>query len=241
MAMAAFSYAAFAPTGLGPIMGGWIVQTRGFRLIYWIIFAMAGALTIGLYFIMRETRESILLSRKAARLRLQTGDERFVAQADEERASLSTIIRVALTRPVRLFITEPVLQAFSLWISFAWSVLYLLLISIPIVFGQVYSFSLGQTGLVFITQIVGATIGVVISFWGDRAYHRHCQRLGPEARMYAGMVGGLLLPIGCWIFTWTSYSNIHWIVPCIGITITYAGLMLIYLTSERRRTFAKQC
>lgn len=71
----------------------------------------------------QETRESVLLSKKAAKLREETGDHRYVAQADEERASLATILRVSLTRPVRLFLTEPVLQAFTMWASFAWMVL----------------------------------------------------------------------------------------------------------------------
>lgn len=117
--MAMFAFAAFAPTGLGPVMFGYVAQLRGFRLCFWILFAMAGAFTAVIAFFQVETRESVLLSRKARWLREETGDSRFVAQADEERASLATILKVSLTRPVRLFFTEPVLQAFTLWVSFA--------------------------------------------------------------------------------------------------------------------------
>lgn len=199
---------------------------------------------------MKETRESVLLSAKAKRLRLKSGDKRFVAQADEERASLAVIMKVALTRPVRLFFTEPVLQAFTIWLSFACklkqilqyiatliclayagAVLYLLLVSIPIIFTEVYAFSIGQVGLVYITQIVGSVAGTVICLWGDKMYHRHFDTHGPEARMWTGMSGGILFPLGCWIFTWTSWKFVHWIVPCIGVTILYAGLLLIYLTA----------
>ena len=40
------------------------------------------------------------------------------------------------------------------------AVLYLLLFSIPIVYGPVYGFNLGEIGLVFTTQIVAAFLGL---------------------------------------------------------------------------------
>jgi len=54
--------------------------------------------------------------------------------------------------------------------------------------------------------------------------------MGPEARMYTGMAGGILFPLGCWIFAWTSFPSIHWIVPTIGAGILFAGMFLLYLT-----------
>jgi hypothetical protein len=123
-------------------MFGYVVQYRSFRLVQWIMFALVGAFTVILACVARETRESVLLSRKAKRLRQETGDQRFVAQADEERASIGTILKVSLTRPFRLFLTEPTIQAFTASISYAWAVLYILLISIPIVFRDVYGFGI---------------------------------------------------------------------------------------------------
>ena len=49
--------------------------------------------------------------------------------------------------------------------------------------------------------------------------------------MYAGMIGGVLVSIGAWQFAWTTWSSIHWLVPLIGITILYSGLLQIYLTA----------
>merc|ERR1712093_341683 len=199
--MLAFSFAAFAPTGLGPVAFGYATTAVGFRVVGWVNFAMAAIFAIALGIFQKETREGVLLSKKAARIRKETGDNRYVAQADEERASLATIIKVTLTRPVRLFFTEPVLQAFTLWVTFSWMVLYLLLVSIPIVFTEVYRFSLGNVGLVYISQIVGSFLGMGISIYTDKLYHRYVGEMGPEARMFTGMAGGLFFPLGCWIFT----------------------------------------
>jgi hypothetical protein len=116
-------------------------------------------------------------------------------------------------------------------------VLYILLESLPLVFGGVYGFSIGQSGLTFITQIVGSCAGLgesfssilmrrltnesslVVDYYCNKAYHRNVAERGPEARLYTAMVGGILLPVGSWIYAWTSFSYVHWIFPCIGISI----------------------
>lgn len=59
---------------------------------------------------------------------------------------------------------------------------------------------------------------------------RTVAKYGPEARIYQGMVGGILLPVGGFIYALTAYSYVHWIFPCIGITILYCGLYLMYLS-----------
>ena len=153
VAYAWYSFAAFAPTGLGPVMFGYVAMNRGFRLVFYIIFAMAGAITVGAYFLASETRESVLLSAKAKRLREKTG-ENYQSPADQQNLRLSALISGNLDRPVRLFLTEPVLIAFTLWISWAWCVafnspgckdlhllrvvLYLSLLSVPLVFENIY-------------------------------------------------------------------------------------------------------
>ncbi len=52
---------------------------------------------------------------------------------------------------------------------------------------------------------------------------------GTEARLYTALAGGVLLPFGGWIYAWTSFPNVHFIAPCIGITLLYAGMYLIYV------------
>ena len=232
MPMAAFSFAAFGATGLGPIMFGYVAQVKGFRLSFWIMFGLSGLFTVVLALVQQETRAGVLLSRKAKKLRKSTGDSRFVAQADEERASLSTILRISLTRPIRLFFTEPVLQAFTIWVSFAWCVLYMLLLSIPITFANVYGFNLGQVGISYSAQVVASILGTALTFYTEKLYRDDVKRSGPEARLWSGMAGAILFPLGCWLFTWSSWASVHWIVPLIGIVILYMGLLLIYTTGK---------
>lgn len=60
----------------------------------------AGVLAVAIIFFTSETRGSVILSRRAKKLRKQTGDQRYACRSDAERASLAVLIRVSMTRPL---------------------------------------------------------------------------------------------------------------------------------------------
>lgn len=62
--------------------------------------------------------------------------------------------------------------------------MYLELVSIPLTYREVYNFSLGQAGLVYITQVIGSFLGFGIEGYCGRLYQRHVARRGSEARLY---------------------------------------------------------
>ncbi|GAA5941346.1 hypothetical protein JCM3775_001548 [Rhodotorula graminis] len=229
--MALFSFAAFGATGIGPVVFGYLAQIKGFRAVSWVLFAMSAAFAAVLPLLLKETRASVLLSRKAARLRKETGEERYVSRDDFERGSIRQMMRTSLGRPVKMLLHEPVLIAMTAFISFAWGVLYLFLVSIPYVFTKVYGFSTGEAGLIYITQFLGGIIGIVVDRYCQRLYHANVAKRGPEARLYTAFVGGVCVPVGAFIFCFTSYSFVHWMAPTIGITVLYWGLYLIYLSA----------
>lgn len=234
--MAIFATVAFVSTAIAPALFGYLVQFRGFRPVMWIQFALSAATVILLFFLAKETRADVLLARKAKKMRLETGDKRFVAQAEEERASIWLILKVALTRPFHLLFTEPIIQAFTTLLSFVYAVLYLLLVAIPIVYARIYQFNTGQVGLVYLSQAAGTVLGAGITVWTNHLYNKNVAKRGAEARLYSGMVGGACLPVGSWIFAWSAQKSVHWIVPTIGIAIIYTGIFLIYTTC-----FSKYC
>ena len=49
---------------------------------------------------MKETRSAVLLTRLAKKLRKETGDPRYRARVEDERASLRTLIYISCTRPL---------------------------------------------------------------------------------------------------------------------------------------------
>jgi hypothetical protein len=205
----------------------------------------------------RETRGSIVLSRKAKaynrwyesleaqgcigmelpfdpekpRVR-QIQRIRYKVLADEQRSSLGRMIMLSLYRPMKMLITEPVVFWFSVWISFAWSILYLQFGSVPLVFEVSYNFTLQQTGLVFIAMMVGAIISTVLSIyqesWGMKHYP---SKIGgsPEGRMLFTCIESALLPIGLFMFAWTCYPSIHPVVPALAIGVATMGIFSVFL------------
>ncbi|KAH7903661.1 major facilitator superfamily domain-containing protein [Hygrophoropsis aurantiaca] len=227
--MALFSFVAFAGTGLGPVTFGYVELTLGYQYINWILFGLSGIFTVALMAVLRETRASVILTRKAAQLRRETGNMRYRAKAEEERASISHLIKNSLSRPIYLFFTEPIVFVFTTWITYAWGILYIQLESIPLIFTELHDFNAGENGLVFLAQILGPVFGFAVNLWCDRLYAKNFTRKGPEGRLYIAMIAGLALPIGCWLYTWTNWEQVHWIVPIIGITVIYASMFGIYL------------
>ncbi|KAI5476873.1 Major Facilitator Superfamily protein [Pseudohyphozyma bogoriensis] len=249
--MALFAWITFGSTGVAPLFGGIITQTRGFRDVFWCLFALSATFTILDCFLGRETRAPVILSRKAARLRKETGDSRHQSKGDFERSSIAVMMKTSLTRPVYMLCTEPVLIAFTVWFSFSWArapppmvmfrmeayeacsqtVLYILLESTSLVFGGIYGFSLSESGYLFSAQIIAATCGLGINHYTNKMYLANVAKRGPEARLYPAMIGGIVMPLGAWLYAWTARSSIHWIVPAIGTFFIYTGMYCVYLTT----------
>ena len=194
-----------------------------------------------LIFTFKESRGSILLSKKAKALnkwydeleaygyygmRMLVKDEapqtawdssedtsnvepqriRWKVKADEERASLAKMVSISLYRPFHLLFTEPVVLFFSLWITFAWSVLYLLFSTIPLIFETRHNFNLGQVGAVFSAISISSILATIVNVYQEPlAYSYLPERWQgffktPEGRLMFCCVQSTLLPIGCFWF-----------------------------------------
>ncbi|KAM0756467.1 MFS general substrate transporter [Meredithblackwellia eburnea MCA 4105] len=228
--MSLFALCAFAGTGLGPALMGYVELNLKWRWMQWIQMILMGVLTLSIFLFTKETRGSVLLSRRAARMRKETGDQRYQCRSDAERASLVVLIRVSMTRPIYLLFTEPIVAAFSLWVGMAWGTLYLALEAVPLVFTEVYHFNLGEVGLVFYTAVFAAGIGWVTNLYQEKLYRSTVAKRGPEARLYASCVGGLAFPAGLFIFAF-SQGRGHWMGPTVGLALTFSGVFTIYLAT----------
>lgn len=62
--------------------------------------SVTGVFTILVPFLMKETRSAVVLTRIAKKLRKKTGNHRYRARVEDERASLKTLIWISCTRPV---------------------------------------------------------------------------------------------------------------------------------------------
>ena len=187
------------------------------------------------YIILKETRGDVILKKRAQKLRKETGREVY-AESELEKPSIASLLKVSFMRPTKMLFTEPVVTFFTLWISFAWGILFLFFSSVVQTFSASYGFDTFQTGLVQLAITVGALIGTLINPLQDWMYLRTAsknkERPGksiPEGRLYTSIPGSLLFTAGLFIYGWTCRPEIHWIVPAIGICIVGVGIYSIYM------------
>ncbi|KAF5355343.1 hypothetical protein D9758_006075 [Tetrapyrgos nigripes] len=211
--MCIFAVVALGFTGVGPMFAGWVEMNSNlqWRWIQWIQMIICAIYLVLVPLIIRETRSSIILRRLAKRIRKETGDNRYRARIEEEHVSLLKLMHVACTRPIHLLVTEPVVASFSLWIGFAWGVLYCMIESISAIFRDIYGFNAGQTGSVYATML------------------KNFASRGPEARLYFACIAGIGIPSGMFIYAWTSFPSVPWIAPAIGITVFVWAAFTVYL------------
>ncbi|RAR07539.1 leucine rich repeat protein [Stemphylium lycopersici] len=254
--MALFSGSALFGTSFGPLVCGFIAQNTTWRWIFYVQAISCGMMVALICVVFKETRGSVLLSRKAKRLNKwyeareaagyygvnvrddeKTGSMtsqrlRWKVRSDEERASLGKMIGISLYRPFHLLFTEPVVFWFSLWVAFSWAVLYLTLAAIPLVFQNNHGFSLQQANAVFASMGIASILATILSIYQEKIAKRHGKATGtPEGRLYFACIESACMPIGLFMFGWTSFSEIHWVVPAIAIGIATIGIFSIYLAT----------
>ena len=259
-AMTLFTSGALTGTGFGPFVSGFIAQHTTWRWIFYLQIIIDGFLMVLIVFFFKETRGSVLLSRKAQRLNkyydaleaagyygvVFAADEekqprtiervRWKVLADEERSSITTMIKVSLYRPAAMLVTEPVVFFFSLWISFSWAVLYMAFAAVPLIFQTTYGFNQQETGAVFSAICIASLLFTVIAIYQEdwiRPYLSEKQKRvfeTPEGRLWFACVESALLPVGCiWFAVSGAYSSVHWIVPTLGLGCATIGIFCIYL------------
>jgi hypothetical protein len=50
----------------------------------------------------------------------------------------------------------------------------------------------------------------------------------PEARLLMGMAGAIVTPIGLFIFTFTTYKSVPWIIPILGTIFFGMGIVWVF-------------
>lgn len=139
--MALFSGAALFGTGLAPMISGAIITRTTWRWVFYSHAIVSAAFVIIIYFFFKETRGSVLLSRKAAKLNKyydqleeaghhgvilpseEASEEkcirriRWKVKSDEQRASIATMIQISLYRPFRKYTSNMLKREIYIYIK----------------------------------------------------------------------------------------------------------------------------
>jgi MFS family permease len=184
---------------------------------------------------MRETYPPILLARKTAKLQKETGNMELRSKLD---SGLTTkqLWKINLIRPLKMLIFSPIVLPLTIYMGFAYGILYFLFTTYTYVYEESYHFTSGQVGLTYIPSGIGMFSGLAfMGRYSDRNVRNikaKGQTVRPEDRIPIWLVGpGLLaFPAGIFIYGWTAYYKVHWIAPMIGSLITGFGTISIFVS-----------
>lgn len=101
-------------------MTGYMTIYAGWRSVYWLILAMSGALFLVTLFFYDETYAPVLLSRRAKRMRKETGDEAYTTAQERLRRPANDIIFEALARPIMMLTTELIMSCVTGKLGRSW-------------------------------------------------------------------------------------------------------------------------
>ncbi|KAI0884794.1 putative bicyclomycin resistance protein [Annulohypoxylon maeteangense] len=222
----------FVGPSLGPLLGGFINYYSSWRWTYYAMLIWSVVEFAMIIFFAPETYHPIKLREKARKLRKETGDERWKAPMEKSNKSVGATIGNSLLRPFQLLIFEPMCLLLCLFSAILLGVLYLFFGAFSLVFGGTYGFNLWQSGLSFLGIFTGMIICSAIDpIWRIKYLQLLEQNNGrpePEFRLPSAIAGAFLVPIGLFIFAWTAYPWVHWIVPIIGSGIFGCGTLMVF-------------
>ena len=174
------------------------------------------------------------------RLAKKRGQE--VAPSPPLRAKLRTFAVVALIRPVRMLFFEPIVGFICLYVSAEFGTLFSFFAAVPYTFGTVYHFTLEQSGLVFLSIVIGCFLGLITVILCDVFLYRKQaskyppHQIPPEHRLYPAMIGSFGLPLGLFWFAWTARSSISWASPAAAIIPFAWGNLCVFVSGIQYTT-----
>jgi MFS family permease len=217
---------------VGPLIGGYLSDAKGWRWLYWIQLIFAGVAWFLVTFTVPETYAPTILSRRARKLRESTGIDSHVSEQDLDTRTLGERLRVFLIRPFQLLFGELIVFLISIYMSILYGLLYMFFVAYPIVFQKGKGYSAGTTGLMFLPVAVGVLLSSCLSPSVNKHYlhlvKKHNGKPPAEARLIPMMLSCWLIPIGLFIFAWTSYANLSWAGPAMGGLPVGFGFIFLY-------------
>lgn len=232
--IAIYSLAPLLGPAIGPLIGGFVTQYSSWRWVFWATSIADAVIQISGLFLLQETYPPKLLRAKAARIRQQTGDDRYFSDFDRSRQSTPALrtIASACVRPFRMITTQPIIQAIALYMAYLYGLMYLVLSTFSSLWTESYHMQLGIAGLNYIALGIGFMAGTQIgSRISDLLYKRlrdaSPNKQGrPEFRVPMLFVSSMFTPIGLFIYGWTAHYRTFWIGPDIGSAFIAAGIVL---------------
>ncbi|KAF8847566.1 MFS general substrate transporter [Acephala macrosclerotiorum] len=227
-------YFPFLGPAIGPVVGGFATQHNRWKWSQYVLAIVMVSAWIPVFFL-KETYLKIILARREQKV--EAIEAREKQAKPPAKTLLFGILFITLLRPAKMLVSEPIVTFLSIYVAFGFAVIFTFFSSVPYVFGLVYHFDRGNTGLVFLSIALGCTLALPTCIILDRTkYQKEWKRTGgkvrPELRLWSAMYGAFGLPVSLFWFAWTARSDVHWIIPTVAMVPFAWGNLCIYVSTS---------
>ncbi|OKL61503.1 hypothetical protein UA08_03402 [Talaromyces atroroseus] len=237
-----FACSSFLGPLAGPIVGDWIGQSSAisWRSTEWVTLIASGMTLILVCLVQPETYAPVLLGWKARHLRRLANDERFRGAIEIRDTSLLARLGRALYRPFLMFVQEPILVLFGLYVTVVYIVLFTFFTGYTYIFTDIYGLSQGMTGVCFVGEMVGVLSCSALIPLNIHLRKRDVARakalgpdvsVAPESRLYWAMIGGPCIPISLFWMGWTARPEISIWSPLVASGFFGFGVLCVFMTT----------
>ncbi|POS83983.1 putative MFS multidrug transporter [Erysiphe pulchra] len=238
----AVAFVVFSSVGgsiLGPIIGGFSEKYLDWRWSIWIQLIFGVFVQLLHFFMVPETRTTIMMDRIAKKKRAASGENIWGPTElipYRQRFSCSEIL-ITWLRPFKMFLTEPIVLVLSLLSGFSDALIFMFIQSFALVYHQ-WKFDSVSLGLAFVPIGLGYLIAW-ISFIPmirrnikERKDKPTDERAQFESRLWWLLYTAPCLPIGLIGFAWTSTGPpLHWIYSMIFSGIVGIANYAVYMAT----------
>ncbi|KAK5707800.1 hypothetical protein LTR97_000338 [Elasticomyces elasticus] len=210
---------------LAPVVAGFSVVAKSWHWFAWEMLWLSGPIWLLMLFLLPETSASNILLRRARRLRHLTGNAQLKSQSeiDQSHMSPSEVAFDALIKPWQINALDPAVLFSTIYTALVYGIFNSFFESFPLVYPVIYGFNLGESNSIFLSVLVA--LGIAMPAYCFYYYHWVEPKVAkhgfgpPEERLIPALFASFLVPIGLFIFAWTTRSSVHWIVSVIGLVL----------------------
>lgn len=178
-----------------------------------------------------ESYAPILLTRKAAALRVSTGNWALHSRWEENPVSFKDLAVKFGIRPLQMLVT-PICLAITIYVSFIYATFYASLASFPIIFQDTRGWNDLVGSLPFLAVLLGIAVGAGVNIANQKYYNAvfiaNDSIAVPEARLPPMMIASVVLAAGLFIMGWTSSASVHWFSTIVGVFMLGFGYYTIF-------------
>lgn len=220
-----YFYTLFGNMGLvlGPIYSAYVVDTIGWRWVFYIA-TIASGISAAAALFMKESRATSLLDKKVAEIKKETGQDNLKTESSDQKLTFESFVRDSLFRPLQFLVTEPTIFFCAALCSIAYGLIYGLTESITIVY-ESFGWSKANSSLAFLPILLGLVLNILPRFYDQHLFKKfkaQNRTIKPETKIRSFAIACPALALGLWIFAWSippRVPNVHWIVSMIGLVL----------------------